>query len=579
MQSTGIRRELEAAPQRATGANLRSAFDWHSINWKRANRNVRRLQRRIVQAQQKGQKRKVRALQFILTRSFDARCLAVRRVTENSGKRTPGVDGVKFDTPRQKASAVVKLQTEDDKTQPLKRIHIPKKNARGKERPLGIPTMQDRAQQALHLMALDPVAETLADPNSYGFRKQRAVADATQQVFNLLCRKTSAQWVLEADIHRCFDEISHEWLLTHIRMDRAILRRWLKAGFIQQQVYFPTTAGTPQGGVISPVLMNLTLDGLETILTNEFPARSGQRVKLVRYADDFIITGQTSELLREKVQPLIAEFLKERGLRLSESKTRITHIAQGFDFLGSHIQKHGHTLLIKPSRANVQAFLEEIKTTIRKNLHTPPAGLLAQLNPKIRGWTSFHRGSVSKEIFNFVDHRIFCELERWMQRRHPNKGLPWCYEKYYTSTDSRQYVLQATTVDGRGKPHTIRLLKAADVPIKRHIKVKAHANPYDPQWETYFEERIVLQMKDNHRGYKTLLTLWYAQQGQCPQCGTKITRDSGWHLHHQVWRVNGGDDTLGNLRLMHPTCHLQLHAQTNEAENLNGCTASSDEGV
>jgi RNA-directed DNA polymerase len=252
-QQTGIRRELEA-DDKSAGASLRPAVDWRFINWKQASRNVRCLQRRIVQAQQQGKKRKIRALQFILTRSFSGRCLAVRRVTENAGKRTPGVDGIKFDTPQQKASAVEMLRTEDYKPQPLKRIYIPK-NTGTKLRPLSIPTMQDRAQQALHLLALDPVAETTADPNSYGFRRERSVADAIEQCFNVLARSASPQWILEGDIKSCFDEISIEWLLSHIPMNRRILRNWLKAGYIEQQVHYPTTAGTPQGGIITPPTM------------------------------------------------------------------------------------------------------------------------------------------------------------------------------------------------------------------------------------------------------------------------------------------------------------------------------------
>jgi RNA-directed DNA polymerase len=246
---------------------------------------VRRLQSRIAQAQQQGKKRKVRALQFILTRSHSGRCLAVRRTTENPGKRTPGVDGQLLDTPAKKAQAVENLVTEDYKAQPLKRIYIPKNTGR-KLRPLSIPTMQDRARQALHLLALDPIAETTADPNSYGFRKERSVADAIDQSFKTLCRTTSPQWILEGDIKSCFDEISQEWLLSHIPMDRKILRKWLEAGFIEQRVHYPTIAGTPQGGIISPALMNMTLDGLESLLRTNFPIRSGKKVHLTRFADD-----------------------------------------------------------------------------------------------------------------------------------------------------------------------------------------------------------------------------------------------------------------------------------------------------
>jgi RNA-directed DNA polymerase len=577
-QQIGIRRELEAVSSEAAGASLRPAVDWHSINWKQAHCNVRRLQSRIVQAQQRGQKRKVRALQFILTRSYSARYLAVRRVTENTGKRTAGVDGQLFNTPAQKARAGENLTAEDYGARPLRRVFIPKNNGK-KMRPLGIPTMQDRARQALHLLALDPIAETTADPNSYGFRKARSVADAIARCHNLLSQSTSAQWILEGDIRSCFDEISHPWLLSHIPMDRGILRKWLAAGFIEQQVHYPTIAGTPQGGIISPSLMNLTLDGMEPLLKAAFPKRSGKLVNLVRFADDFVITGRSQEILENEVKPLITTFLKERGLELSESKTHITHINDGFDFLGTHIRKYKGKCLTKPSRPNVQAFLAEIKTTFRENLHTPVEKLIRLLNSKIRGWALFHRSSASKETFNYVDHRIFCDLKRWMLRRHPGKRRTWCYRKYLTRVGNRDYVLRGSYLDRRGKPHTIRLVNASDIPIRRHIKIRAAANPYDPEWEPYFEERLARQMKDSPPGYDKLVKLWFNQDGICPQCGQKISRESGWHLHHRRWVVNGGDDSLSNLILMHPTCHQQLHAQTAKATDLAYCTASAEAGV
>jgi RNA-directed DNA polymerase len=386
--------------------------------------------------------------------------------------------------------------------------------------------MQDRARQAVHLLALDPIAETSADPNSYGFRKARSVADAIVQCHNVLSRSTSAQWVLEGDIRSCFDEISHPWLLSHIPMDRATLRKWLAAGVIERQVHYPTTTGTPQGGIISPSLMNLTLDGMEPLLRTAFPKQSGKLVNLVRFADDFVITGRSKEILENEVKPLITTFLKEHGLELSESKTRITHINDGFDFLGTHIRKYQRKCLTKPSRPNVQAFLTEIKTTFRENLHTPVKELIRLLNSKIRGWALFHRSSASKETFNYVDYRIFCELERWMLRRHPGKSLPWCYRKYLTRVGNRDYVLQGSYVDRRGKLHTIRLATASEIPIKRHVKIKAAANPYDPEWESYFEERLAHQMRDSRPGYEKLVKLWFNQDGTCPQCGQKISRET-----------------------------------------------------
>ncbi len=313
---------------------------WHTINWKRQYRTVRRLQTRIVKATQEKQWRRVKALQRLLTRSFAAKALAVRRVTENSGRKTPGIDGKTWSTPTEKWNAINNLRRNGYKPSPLKRIYIPKSN--GKLCPLGIPTMKDRAMQALYLLALEPVAETTADRNSYGFRPHRSCADAIEQVFNNLNRKTSATWVLEGDIKGCFDNISHKWLLEHIPMDKRILRSWLNAGFMEKGRLFTTDAGTPQGAPCSPVLANMCLDGLETILTNRFGRKgtakaSKSKVNYVRYADDFIVTGISREILESEVKPLITAFMQERGLLLSEEKTTVTHINNGFDFLGKRL--------------------------------------------------------------------------------------------------------------------------------------------------------------------------------------------------------------------------------------------------
>src|SRR5438045_846870 len=287
------------------GASFHGVTDWHAIDWESANHTVRRLQARIVKATKEERWSKVKALQRLLTHSFTGKALAVRRVTENQGKNTPGVDRIIWNTPHKKINAIYSLRQRDYHPQPLRRIHIPKKN--GKKRPLGIPVMKCRAMQALYLLALDPVAETTADPNSYGFRPGRSTADAIEQCFNVLGKRASPQWILEGDIKGCFDAISHEWLLTHIPMEKAILRKWLKAGYMEQHILYPTEAGTPQGGIISPVLANMTLDGLEARLREKFPERANHshkgKVSLIRYADDFIITGETKELLECDVKP------------------------------------------------------------------------------------------------------------------------------------------------------------------------------------------------------------------------------------------------------------------------------------
>ena len=547
-----------------TGANLRPPVEWRSIHWKKAHRNVRRLQTRIVKALREGKKRKVRALQFILTRSFSGRAVAVRRVTENQGKNTPGVDNVVWNNPAKKSQAISELRHSGYRPQPLKRVFIPKSD--GRLRPLSIPTMKDRAMQALHLLALDPIAETTADPNSYGFRKERSTADAIEQCFAVLSRKNSAQYILDADIKACFDNISHEWILANIPMDKITLAKWLKAGYLYQQVWNETEAGTPQGGIISPAIMNLTLDGLESELLKSFPqgrrSRQSYKVNFVRYCDDFIITGSTKELLENKVKPLVEEFLKERGLELSPEKTRISHISDGFDFLGKNIRKYKGKLFIKPSTKNVKSILSKIGETIKSNLHTPVEQLIGKLNPIIKGWANHHRHTVSKDSFRRVDNETFLKLWSWAKRRHPNKNPTWIKEKYFKSTGTRNWVFQATLPIEKGKLHTIRLANAMDVAIKRHIKIKNGANPYDPEWEIYFEGRLGLNMLESLKERKRLLHLWYDQDGICPLCSQKITKESGWHIHHLIRRVDGGKDTMDNLVLLHPNCHDQVHSQS-----------------
>ena len=306
----------------AVGAVSREATEWYAVVWPTIHRNVRRLQVRIAQATKEGNWGKVRALQRLLTHSYSGKVLAVRRVTENNGKKTPGVDKEIWDTPEKKTQAVHALKYRGYQPQPLRRVYIPKSDGRTM-RPLGIPTMKDRAMQALYLLALDPIVETTADNNSYGFRQQRSCADAIEQCFNTLC-KPNPQWILEGDIKSCFDRISHDWLLAHVPMDRAILQKWLKAGYMDKHILHETTEGTPQGGIISPALSNCALDGLERLLKEKFPTRRplsslGGKfpcVNLIRYADDFIITGRTKELKnywKEKSSPSSSSFCKNEG--------------------------------------------------------------------------------------------------------------------------------------------------------------------------------------------------------------------------------------------------------------------------
>jgi RNA-directed DNA polymerase len=550
-------------PTVAAGASLREPVDWHSVNWKLAHRNVRRLQARIVKALKAGKERKVRALQFILARSLSGRAIAVKRATTNRGKKTPGVDGEIWDTPRKKAQAVEQLRSRGYHSQPLRRKAIPKKN--GGQRFLGIPTMKDRAIQALYALTLDPIAETLADPNSYGFRRERSPADAIEQCFGVLARRTSAQWVLEGDIKACFDHISHEWLLDHIPLPKSTLRKWLKAGYMKQDRWYPTDSGTPQGGTISPVLANMALDGLEQELRRQFGPthrlRNRHQVNLIRFADDFVTTGRTKELLEDKVQPVVESFLAERGLLLSATKTHITHISEGFDFLGQNLRKHGPKLLIRPSNGSVKAILGKVRAVIKANPQANAGHLVIQLNPIIRGWANYHRHIVSKKTFNKVDWLIYGMMWRWAQRKHRKKSVAWRNQKYFKPHGNRRRVFTGEVRNSDGTTKQVHLYQAAKTPIVRHRKIKGAANPYDQEWEVYFEERLNRRMIDNPKGYRRLLQLWLEQDGKCLVCGQKLAEERDWNVHHLCKRVEGGEDTLDNLVLLHSNCHRQVHCQ------------------
>lgn len=422
-------------------------LEWHSINWKQVQTNVNRLQVRIVKALKENRWNKAKALQRLLTRSFSGKSLAVRRVTENQGRKTAGVDNQLWDSPKKKAQAVLNLKHYGYRPKPLKRVSIPKTN--GKKRPLSIPTLTDRAMQALHLLALDPICETVSDPNSYGFRRERGTADAVEQTFKTLCRGKSAHWILEADIRGCFDNINHNWLLKNVPMEKDILRKWLKAGFIERRKLFPTEAGTPQGGICSPTLMNLTLNGLEQILKDRFKGKA--KINLIRYADDFVITGNSKELLENEVKPLVETFLSERGLELSKEKTQITHIENGFNFLGMNIRKYNGKLLIKPEKTKVLLFLRKIKALLRENLHTSPARLIEILNPVLIGWGNYYRHVVSKRAFNFVDSCLWKMIWKWIEKRHPDKNNLWKRRRYFKSVGSRNWVFESIKQKRKGK--------------------------------------------------------------------------------------------------------------------------------
>lgn len=473
-----------AGVHKAPGA-LSSCIDWGAIPWRTVEQQVRRLQTRIAKAEKEGKPGKVKALQRLLTHSFYAKLWAVRRVTRNRGKRTPGVDSVLWQTPGQRLQAARSLSARGYQPQPLRRIYIPKKN--GKLRPLSIPTMYDRAMQAVYLLALEPVAEARADPNSYGFRTYRSTADALGQCFNVLAKKCSPEAVFDADIKSCFDRINHSWLIEHVPMDKEILRKWLAAGYMEGKVLYRTEEGTPQGGIISPVLANLTLDGLERVAQGAAPSRS--KVNVVRYADDFLVTARTPELLHEKIVPAIKTFLAERGLELSQEKSRVTDIRTGFDFLGATLRKVGDKLLMTPSRKSVEGFLNSIRETIKKHNGSSIEKMIGLLNPRIRGWANYFSHLVSSRTFRKVDRAISDAVIRWMRRRHPGKSYKWLRKRYFRSAGARDWVITTTPGKTDEPEGPLDLFRASRVPIRRHVKVRAAATAFDPAFEEYFGQR------------------------------------------------------------------------------------------
>jgi RNA-directed DNA polymerase len=460
---------------------------WSLIDWGEVEEFVRSMQIKIADATKSSDWRRVNRLQYKLTHSFRAKLLAVKVVTSNKGKNTPGIDNAIWNTDARKLAGALSLNRIGYKPSPLRRVEIPKQN--GKTRPLGIPTMRDRAMQCLYKLALEPVAEVLADKDSYGFRPKRSCQDAREQCFNIFKLKTSATWILEGDIEKCFDTISHEWLMQNVHMDKGILDMWLKAGFVWNGELFPTDEGTPQGGIMSPILANLALDGIEDLLNAKFgEGRKGRRRHLllhfVRYADDFIISCSDKEVLEKEVKPLLKEFLEERGLKLSEEKTKITHIDEGFDFLGFNIRKYKGKLLIKPAKKSVLRFLKEVKAIFDSNKSLIQGELITLLNVKIRGWCNCYKGSVASQTFSYVRFRVWKMCWNWSVRRHPNKGKRWVRARYFIKFKGDDWRF----ADIKNAPERY-LINPGSIHIKRHIKLPKDAEVYSHDWNVYLENR------------------------------------------------------------------------------------------
>lgn len=469
---------------------------WNSINWKAVYKRISKLQTRITKATQRGNRNLVKKLQYLLTSSFDAKLLAVRKVTSNKGKRTSGVDRQLWSTPTAKYKAALSLNTKGYKASPLKRIYIEKKGKK-KKRPLGIPTMYDRAIQALYAMALDPIAETTADNVSFGFRRKRSAHDAAQHIFNYSARNKGPQWILEGDIKGCFDNINHQWLTENIPIDERVLKQLLKAGFIYKRQLFPTDQGTPQGGILSPIMANITLDGIEKKIKETYwitpkgtidAGYNKHKVNYTRYADDFIVSADSMETLNE-IKEIITHHLTQRGLTLSEEKTRITNITNGFDFLGWNFRKYNGRIYIKPSINSIKKMKETIDTMIKTHQGKSQTELIKSLNPIITGWTNYHCKVCAKKTFTQIDNYIFLKLWKWAKRRHSNKSRKWIKNRYWQRTLFRNWLFS----DGN-----IQLKQASQTKIIRHRIIKFEAHPYLPQYQRYYYYRNKLRVQEEN---------------------------------------------------------------------------------
>ena len=553
--------------------------DWKEIDWKKVEVRVFKLQKRIYRASRSGNISKVHKLQRLLYKSWSAKVLAVRRVTQdNKGKKTAGIDGIKSVAPKERLKLVEELGL-DGKCKSTRRIWIPKPG-KDEKRPLGIPTMKERAKQALLKMALEPEWEAKFEPNSYGFRPGRSCHDAIEAIWLGINKK--AKYVLDADIAKCFDRIDHNALLRKLNNTPTVarqIRAWLESGVLDKGDWFPTDEGTPQGGVISPLLANVALHGMEEAVKQfaescNFIKAKGKRDKrsslnFVRYADDFVIIHEDLNVI-EKCKEIIAGWLSGIGLELKPSKTRICHTLKnlneekaGFDFLGFTIRqfpvgKHhngrlgtGYKTIVKPSEEKVKLHYQKIADTITALNSTKQSDLISILNPIIRGWCNYYASVCSKEIFSDLKDMVQKRLFRWAKRRHPHKSWDWVSKRYWHNLDNDRWVF-STPSNQPNDPTcgNLHLIKHSWTPIVRHTKVKGDVSPYNGDWR-YWSQRM-----GKYVGIPSnIATLMKKQKGKCSHCGLYFKDGDIQEIDHIIPKKLGGKSSYKNLQLLHRHCH------------------------
>jgi RNA-directed DNA polymerase len=551
------------APSPVTAAQDREEDGWSGVDWKAAHQEVQRLQGRIFRAAQREQWRKVRALQKLLLRSHSNLLLSVRHVTQvNAGRRTPGVDGkVALSSKERWRLALSIRSTGQHRVCPVRRVYIPKAN--GKQRPLGIPTIEDRVRQHIVKTALEPAWEAHFEPASYGFRPGRSAHDAIERLFLRLNAARPSKWVLDADIHAAFDSISHDYILKRLGnfpMRRQI-ERWLKAGYMEQGRFFVTESGTPQGGIVSPLLANIALDGLEGVLGRHRNAHDRQWAYFgyVRYADDFVVTSPSKERLEAAI-PEIRDWLAERGLELNEEKTRVVHIDDGFDFLGFNLRRYKGHLLIRPQKDKVLAKAREWRAWIRQHLHVRADEVIRHLNPEIRGWANYYRHVVSSEVYGYMDGRIAQSIWRWALRRHPTKTRQWVLRRYFGPHGNRRRVFSGVATDRHGRTIALRLASAR-TPIYRHVVVKGANSPMDPMLRDYWFRRNKARGLAQNRDHSWTKAVGNRTGWICTVCRQPLYNGEPVDEHHFTRVVDGGSNHPDNVEMRHEACHYNAHGR------------------